>query len=184
MTQEVFNKALLAAQREFPPIGKGRTAEMGNYSYKYADLGDILEAVLPILHKHGIALSQPPVSESGAVGVHTRLLHESGHVEDCGALLLSAGSNPQAAGSAMTYARRYAACAALGIVADEDDDGKAAVKDLSDTQLQNGLKSFALDLMGGDRDAAKDMYEAHAPDSWTAETVKGAREAMEAAYGG
>jgi hypothetical protein len=121
-----FAAAFLAAQREFPTIAKTKTADMGNYKYKYADLGDVLDQALPILHKHGIALSQPPASGDGSIGVHTRLIHESGHIEDCGTLLLPAGNNPQAAGSAMTYARRYAACAALGIVADEDDDGRAA----------------------------------------------------------
>lgn len=123
---EAFAQAFLAAQKEFPTIAKGRTADMGNYKYSYADLGDVLDSALPILHKHGLALSQPPVSAPGQVGVLTRLIHESGHVEDCGELLLSAGNTPQSAGSALTYARRYAACAALGIVADEDDDGRAA----------------------------------------------------------
>ncbi len=166
MSQELFNKALLAAQREFPTIHKGKTADMGNYSYQYADLGDIFDSALPILHKHGIALSQSPVSESGMVGVQTRLIHESGHVEDCGALLLPAGNNPQAAGSAMTYARRYAACAALGIVADEDDDGRAASQppepELTPEQIAakgtNRLKAEALELLG-DSDEAKALYK-------------------------
>lgn len=169
MSQELFNKALLAAQREFPTIHKGKTADMGNYAYKYADLGDIFDSALPILHKHGIALSQSPVSESGMVGVQTRLIHESGHVEDCGALLLPAGNNPQAAGSAMTYARRYAACAALGIVADEDDDGRAASRPQESDYIDeptpdeiaqkgtNKLKAEALELMG-DSDEARELF--------------------------
>ena len=131
MSAALFAEAFLAAQKEFPTIAKTKTAKIptkagGEYSYKYADLGDVLAVALPILHKHGIALSQPPASEAGRVGVATRLIHVSGHVEDSGVLLLAAGDNAQAAGSAMTYARRYAACAALGIVADEDDDGAAA----------------------------------------------------------
>ena len=40
--------------------------------------------------------------------------------------LLMAKQDPQGQGSAVTYARRYSYCAALGIVADEDDDGQAA----------------------------------------------------------
>jgi hypothetical protein len=188
MSQELFNKALLAAQREFPQITKGKTADMGNFSYKYADLGDIFDAVLPILHKHGIALSQPPHSESGMVGVYTRLIHESGHIEDCGALLLPAGNNPQSAGSAMTYARRYAACAALGIVADEDDDGQVATTSISEAEkvkkLQNRLKARAKDLAGGDVELAKDFYTAYAPESWTKETVDVAELAMVAGVKG
>jgi hypothetical protein len=160
-----FAAAFLAAQKEFPTIAKTKTADMGNYKYKFADLGDVLDAALPILHRHGIALSQPPVSAAGQVGVSTRLIHESGHIEDCGELLLPAGGTPQNAGSAMTYARRYAACAALGIVADEDDDGRAASRpaetQLSDDELAqrgtNKLKAEALELMG-DSDEAKAIF--------------------------
>ena len=128
MSQTDFNAALLAAQKEFPPIAKTKTADMGNYRYKYADLSDIFEAVTPILHKHDLALSQSLVSDEGRVGIETRLYHTSGHVEDFGALLLPAGGTPQNAGSALTYARRYAACAALGIVADEDVDGQQTTR--------------------------------------------------------
>lgn len=164
-----FAAAFLSAQKEFPTINKGKTAKIetskGSYSYSYADLGDVLDTALPILHKHGLVLSQPLVSSDGRVGVGTRLYHESGHMEEFGELLLSAGNTPQTAGSALTYARRYAACAALGIVADEDDDGRAASHpaetQLSDDELAergtNKLKSEALELMG-DADEAKAIW--------------------------
>lgn len=162
MTAE-FAAAFLAAQEEFPTINKGKTATIktntGSYSYKYADLGDVLDAVLPILHKHGLGLSQPLVAADGRVGVGTRLYHTSGHVEDFGELLLPAGSTPQVAGSALTYARRYAVCAALGIVADEDDDGRVASEPSkpSPQQVTNKLKAEALDLLG-DADEAKAIW--------------------------
>jgi len=43
----------------------------------------------------------------------------------------------QGAGSAVTYARRYSLCAALGIAAEDDDDGNAATEQpkASDKQL-------------------------------------------------
>lgn len=157
-----FAEAFLAAQKAFPTINKGKTAKIettkGSYSYKYADLGDVLDAVLPILHDNGLSLSQPLVASNGQVGVGTRLYHTSGHVEDFGELLLPAGGTPQVAGSALTYARRYAACAALGIVADEDDDGRAAsqpVKESSQdgTRGTNKLKAEALELMGDEGEA-------------------------------
>lgn len=159
MTAE-FAEAFLAAQKEFPTINKGKTAKIetnkGSYSYKYADLGDVLDSVLPILHKHGLGLSQPLVAADGRVGVGTRLYHTSGHVEDFGELLLPAGNTPQVAGSALTYARRYAACAALGIVADEDDDGRAASQPSKPTgqQVTNRLKTEAMELMGDKGEAS------------------------------
>ena len=52
--------ALAAAQGEYPPIKKERTANVksdkGGYEYKYADIGDVLAATLPVLSKHGLAL--------------------------------------------------------------------------------------------------------------------------------
>lgn len=164
---EAFAEAFVAAQREFPTISKGKTADMGNYSYSYADLGDVLESALPILHKHGIALSQPPVWSSGQVGVRTRLIHESGHIEDCGELQLSAGVNPQAAGSAMTYARRYAACAALGIVADEDDDGRTASQPRREPQVPQAdlagvIKAKVAIFKEWAEDVRGDVFKAHA----------------------
>jgi hypothetical protein len=126
-----WTEAFTAAQAELPPIGKRHEATIptktgADYSYKYADLNDVLEAVRPVLNKHGLSISQSSVSEEGKIGVVTRIYHTSGHVETFGPLLLPAGGDARSAGSAITYARRYGLCAALGIAPDDDDDGEAA----------------------------------------------------------
>ncbi len=126
-----WTEAFTAAQAELPPIGKRHEAVIphktgGSHSYKYADLNDVLEAVRPVLNKHGLSISQSSVSEEGKIGVVTRIYHTSGHVETFGPLLLPAGGDARSAGSAITYARRYGLCAALGISPDDDDDGEAA----------------------------------------------------------
>jgi len=123
-----FAEAFTEALAEMPQIGKDKTADMGNYSYKYADLNTILEAVKPVLAKHGLTVAQSTVNIDSKVGVETRIYHESGHVETFGPLVLPAGNNAQGYGSAITYARRYSLTAALGIAPDEDDDGAEAVK--------------------------------------------------------
>ena len=124
-------EAFTAAQAELPPIRKHHEANIptktgGSYSYTYADLNDILEVVRPVLNKHGLSIAQSPMSKEGQIGVATRIYHTSGHVENFGPLLLPAGGDARSAGSAMTYARRYGLCAALGISPDDDDDGAAA----------------------------------------------------------
>lgn len=121
---EAFTKALAA----MPEVGKGKEADMGDYSYKYADLHSILDAVRPVLAEHGLSVAQSTVNLDGKVGVETRIYHTSGHVETFGPLVLPAGNNAQGYGSAITYARRYSLTAALGIAPDEDDDGAGAVK--------------------------------------------------------
>lgn len=118
--------AFAKAQAEFPPIHKGKTVDTGSFSYKYADLPSILDAVNPILKDNGLAIGQAVMSDDGKVGVETRIYHTSGHVEVFGPVYLNAGGDARSAGSAITYARRYSLCAALGIATDEDDDGGAA----------------------------------------------------------
>lgn len=130
-----FAKAFTDALAEMPQIGKDKTADMGNYSYKYADLNTILEAIRPVLKKHGLTVAQSAVNVDSKVGVETRIYHTSGHVEVFGPLVLPGGSNAQGYGSAITYARRYSLTAALGIAPDEDDDGARAVKATSSTRI-------------------------------------------------
>ncbi|MHB1778111.1 MAG: ERF family protein [Acidimicrobiales bacterium] len=126
-------EALVKAQAEFPTIPKthvGKIMGQGKngpyeYSYNYADLADTVAATVPILTKHGLAVCQMPEWD-GEDLLSTRVMHTSGEWIEAAMRLLSAKLDPQGQGSAITYARRYAYCAALGIVADEDDDGRAA----------------------------------------------------------
>lgn len=125
--------ALVAAQGAFPHLTKGKIARVptkngGEYSYRYADLADILTAVGPALSANGLAVTAlPDRTEDGRPALTTRLLHASGQwVEATAELRVDPAATPQGYGSALTYGRRYALCAALGIAADEDDDGALA----------------------------------------------------------
>lgn len=131
VSREAWTTAFLAAQRELPDIPKTKTAKIptkngGEYSYKYADLPDVLSIARPILNKHGLSVSQSVAGDPNSVAVTTRIYHEAGHVEEFGPLVLPSGGDARAAGSAVTYARRYGLTAALGIASDEDDDGAQA----------------------------------------------------------
>ena len=119
--------ALLAAQAEFPTIPKTKTGTIptkagGSYSYSYADLPVIKAAIDPILSKFGLTVTQLP--DGG--GLNTTLLHQSGEFVSATADLFIAQQTAQGQGSAITYMRRYAYCAATGVVAEDDDDGAAA----------------------------------------------------------
>lgn len=92
---------------------------------RYADLEATLDACKPILAACGIAVMQHPVSGPGGVGVHTWLIGH-GETMDCGEFVLPlAKQDPQGAGSAITYARRYALVSLFGL-AQEDDDANVA----------------------------------------------------------
>lgn len=116
--------ALAAAQAEMPTVSKTHTASVrsdkGSYSYTYAGLADVTEAVLPILAKHGLSFTALP----GGGMLTGMLLHTSG--QSLTASLPIAGSTPQALGSSLTYMRRYLLGCMTGLVTDDDDDGQLA----------------------------------------------------------
>jgi hypothetical protein len=128
-------KALTVAQGEFPKIvateigkikGEGKSGAY-EYSYKYADLAGVVETVQPILSKHGLSVAQfISVTEGGNDTLTTWLMHESGQFITSSMRLYLKKDDSQSQGSAVTYARRYSYCAALGLVVDEDDDGAKA----------------------------------------------------------
>lgn len=117
--------ALLAAQKEFPVVKKSDSNPF--FKSKYAGLPSVLEVVLPILQKHGIVMTQNPISEDGRIGVATVLTHaESGEQRESHFTMPLSKQDPQGAGSAITYARRYAIVSILGLNVDEDDDANSA----------------------------------------------------------
>lgn len=124
--------ALVEAQTKFDAIPK--TASNPFFKSKYADLATVVAAAQPVLTVTGLAVSQfPTITPNGEPGLTTILLHKSGQYIESTMPLLAAPNKggevtPQEQGSAITYARRYAFMAVLGLVADEDDDGNAASK--------------------------------------------------------
>src|SRR5262249_39227685 len=125
--------AFLAVQKALPAIHKDSTAEVVGktkdgkpykYSYGYLSLQALLEAVLPILNENGLALTHVPIlNADGRQVLRTSLLHKSGEsITSESPLIVTGSETPQGWGGAVTYARRYALTALLGIAPDEDDD--------------------------------------------------------------
>lgn len=117
--------ALSAAQSELRPAAMNATNPF--LKNKYADLGSVIEVARPVLAAHGLAVSQHPCGTDGRIEVETILMHSSGEwiASRIGlpALEERGKSGAQVAGSIITYLRRYAFAAVLGIYADEDTDG-------------------------------------------------------------
>lgn len=106
------------------------TATNPFFKSKYAPLNDVLNLVRPILSKHGLSVVQAPSGDGENIVVTTTLLHESGEWMEFPELILKADKpTAQGAGSAITYARRYAISAILGISSEDDDDGNHAEPD-------------------------------------------------------
>ncbi|MCP4618995.1 MAG: ERF family protein, partial [Bradyrhizobium sp.] len=118
--------ALAAAQLAIKTPPKDKQVKTPRYTYRYADLPTIIDAIRQPLADAGLAVSQTTVIDGADLSLRTTLLHSSGQWIQ-GSYPLPDLDSPQAMGSAMTYARRYCLCAILGIAADEDDDGQAAM---------------------------------------------------------
>tara|TARA_R110002012_G_scaffold16404_4_gene63416 strand:+ start:14074 stop:14685 length:612 start_codon:yes stop_codon:yes gene_type:complete len=136
--REVF-KSLAKFQQEVPVLLKGSEA----YGYKYIQLGHMIAQINPLLKKHGLGFTQLVNGK----GLTTVLFHaESGQCIQAHCDIPEAtmkGMNAfQTAGAGITYFRRYALGALLGIITDKDTDAniyksttKQEVKKLEDNTI-------------------------------------------------
>ena len=122
----------MAFQKDIPTLKLGKDSSgqiAGRRDYKYLSLDKLMAEVLPLLNKHGLVWMTHPTKETGEPSLRYTLIHPaSGEREGDILPLMLDKANSQGLGSAITYARRYALTAVLGIVPDEDDDGAAASK--------------------------------------------------------
>lgn len=117
-------KALAKAQGEIK--GAKKSSDNPFFKSKYADLSEVWEACRDALSKNDVAVTQiPTVTSEGVFVLETMLLHSSGQWIRGVYPITPTKNDPQGVGSAITYARRYALAAMVG-VAQEDDDGNAA----------------------------------------------------------
>ena len=113
--------ALCLAQAEMG----GAIKDSNNPFFKssYADLTSVIKVIKEPFAKWGLSFVQLPVTSAGGngVGVSTMLMHKSGQWLQGEYLLPMDKVTPQGAGSAITYARRYALQALVGIPSVDDD---------------------------------------------------------------
>lgn len=120
---EEIAKALLNVQKSLPIAAKDAVNPF--VKNRYASLNSIMECCNRPLLENGIVVMQCPVSvaDPGSLGLMTRLIHaESGQWLSGIVAIPMSKADPQGMGAAITYARRYALSAMLGIVTGDDGD--------------------------------------------------------------
>lgn len=124
--------ALSKAQAAIEPATKDaenlgfKNAKTGKPS-RYADLASVWDACRAALTANGLSVVQLPTeAEAGRAALTSILMHSSGQYISTTVSMRLMQDTPHGAGSALTYLRRYALAALVGVVADEDDDGNAA----------------------------------------------------------
>lgn len=95
------------------------------FKSKYATLENVIETIRSPLEETGLSFSQFP---SGENELTTMLIHISGEYLQSTVKMSPKENTPQGQGSAITYMRRYALSAVLGLATEEDDDGNEASK--------------------------------------------------------
>lgn len=120
-----LGEALSKAQGIILDAKKGSTNPF--FKSKYADLASVWEACRRPLSNNGLSIVQSIEVKDGKRYLDTMLLHSSGQFISSSLDLSLKDESMQSIGSAITYARRYSLSAIVGICADEDDDGEAAV---------------------------------------------------------
>lgn len=125
--RESIKELSVAMAKAFAQI-EGASADKTNphFKSKYADLGNVIDAIKPAISEHGLWFYQVVHSLPGFAAVETVIVHSSGERLSCGVVNVPVVKNDaQGYGSALTYARRYSLSSAFG-VAPEDDDGNKA----------------------------------------------------------
>lgn len=117
--------AYVKASGELQNVLKDRTNP--HFGSDYATLGALIDTVKPVFAKHDLALLQAPGEIEGEkINLHGLLMHGSGETVSFKMQIpLGQKVNPQTAGSAITYARRYQLAAVAGVT-QVDDDGEQA----------------------------------------------------------
>ena len=123
--------------------GAAKTAKNPHFKNTYADLASVVEASRTILAESDLAVMQSPgLIIEGRLQLFTRIIHKSGEWIEGEFHMPLAKSDPQATLATLTYARRGALMAILGIPA-VDDDGETAVGRGADGAAASGPRDAA-----------------------------------------
>lgn len=126
MQSEMINELAAALSKAQAQI-TGALKDSSNPFFKsrYADLASCWDACRAQLTQNGLSVIQTTNVLDGIVVVHTILAHASGQWVSGVLPVKAKDDSPQAQGSGITYARRYALAAIVGL-AQVDDDAEAA----------------------------------------------------------
>lgn len=155
-------KALAEAQSELRNVERSKAGQVrGRRDYRYAGLDDLLDAIRPVLSRHGIAFTQILLTGEHGLILQTVLLHADGG-QIASDYPIPRLDNPQEQGSAITYARRYSLEAICGVAPTydpTDDDGSSAAAAIEDarsaappderSQVLSELRAVATELGAG-----------------------------------
>lgn len=139
---ETIHEALLWVQQQLKPVQKDASNDY--FHSRYYTLDALLETLKPLLNEVGLVLKQEapevmsPSGNTVMLAVESQLLHvQSKSTVSSRIWLPVARDDPQAAGAAITYGRRYSLAALFAVAADQDDDAERAMARSSSGNASN-----------------------------------------------
>ncbi len=149
---ELFS-ALAKVQSSMPAAVK--TSINPFFKSVYADMREIVNVSRQLLSQNNLCILQPIVQEGDKHVLLTVLGHSSGQYITSRVMLNPTKQDPQSFGSYITYMKRYAYAAIIGVVT-EDDDGEAAMERLTKEQA-----SILYKLINGRKDIEQRICSAY-----------------------
>lgn len=127
-SEQINELAAALAKAQGQIEGAKKSSSNPFFKSKYADLAECWNTCREALTANGISVIQMPeeINENGRLNITTMLAHSSGQYIFSTLTMTVTKLDPQAIGSAITYGRRYALAAMVGL-AQEDDDGEKAM---------------------------------------------------------
>lgn len=128
-----------------------KDAKNPQFRSEYVTLDALIKETRPVLQEVGLSVMQFPLTrESGEIGIQTLLLHESGEYLESEPLFMTpmkmktggvyeVDKGPQAAGSVISYLRRYSYQAILNLSTGEDDDANSSTPKKDDNKPTLGI---------------------------------------------
>lgn len=174
-----FAKAFAQFQAEI--TNPKLSAKNPHFGSKYAPLAEVLNTVRPVLAKYGLSVQQDVSTEEEQAVIVTVIMHESGEWQESSPMKIPAYKalkdgrktlDAQTIGSAISYGKRYQLQAAVGVAADEDDDGESSadrytqpLPSIEQVPSENGIQPSKVTLAAryqlatGSRDGFEDYMK-------------------------
>jgi hypothetical protein len=176
---EINELAAALSKAQAVMTGAKKDADNPFFKSKYADLESVWGACREPLAKNGLAVIQTTSADDVGVYVTTLLAHSSGQWVRDSLRLSPKDAGPQALGSCLSYGRRYALAAMVGVYQTDDDaeagQGRSQAADRSrmtksineysrriNEALTNDMESAAVDICR----EAKEVGEDFMADIW------------------
>lgn len=143
------------------------------HGYKYADLAQCIETAREPLLKHGLAVAQFIGQSDKGTTLTTMLTHSSGQwmrdefLMEKAVLQGGAGKNPaQAMGASITYMRRYAYTAIIGMTQEDEDACNVKIQAKAAKQLAPELGMINQAIETNDAEYVRNFWTTTIAKAW------------------